>query len=258
VTGEKAEATPIPGKRGSFDVGVQAAHDGEALHFRFKWKNAAHTPVPFVEGGKMDPANEVKLAVMIAGTEIEHAEQAGCWVTCHHDARYMPDHPDEAAIAAAGDVAGRLDLKDGMTKYLSETRTKIEVRGRGGKKRGGWDKLKPPGEIEEVVKAGQVMDLIRFRSGEAPENGAIIDQRVMTGGAEVTASGSLTGDTWTVTLSRPLKGNGPGDVDIEPGKIYTIGFAIHEDYTSARFHHVSLELKLGLDNGEAEINAVKK
>ena len=40
--------------------------------------------------------------------------------------------------------------------------------------------------------------------------------------------------------------------------VESIGFAIHDDYTSARFHHVSLEYKLELDNPEAEINVVKQ
>ena len=43
-----------------------------------------------------------------------------------------------------------------------------------------------------------------------------------------------------------------------PGKLYTVTFAIHDDYAAARFHHVSLELLLGLDNPEAQINAVKQ
>ncbi|WP_419613326.1 ethylbenzene dehydrogenase-related protein, partial [Thiolapillus sp.] len=63
---------------------------------------------------------------------------------------------------------------------------------------------------------------------------------------------------WVVEMNRALKTGKPGDVDIEPGKLYNFGFAIHDDYSNGRFHHVSLGYKLGLDNGEAEINAVGK
>ncbi|MDA7948578.1 MAG: NapC/NirT family cytochrome c [Hyphomicrobiaceae bacterium] len=258
VSGEKVEPTPIPGKRGHVDVSVQAAHDHENVYFRFRWKNAAHTPAPFVDGGKMDPDNETKLAVMIAGTEIEHAELAGCWVTCHADSRYMPDHPGKDDIAAVPDAAGRLDVAEGITKYLAESRTKIEVRGRRGKKRGGWNKLKAKEEVDQLAEAGTFMDLIRYRSGGDPENGMVLAQRTLEGGAKVSAEGALSGDTWTVVMSRSLKSDTPGDVTLEPGKLYTIGIAIHDDYTSARFHHVSLEYTFGLDNPEAEINAVKK
>ncbi len=40
----------------------------------------------------------------------------------------------------------------------------------------------------------------------------------------------------------------------EPGKTYTVGFAIHDDYTAARFHHVSLAYHLGFDDPAADIN----
>lgn len=258
VSGEKAEATPIPDKRAAIDVKVQARHDGETLFFRFQWPDAPHTPAPFVEGGKMDPENQTKLAIMIAGEGLDLIEQAGCWATCHHDSRYMPDHPDKDAIAAAAAISERLDATDGISKYLADTRSKIEIRGRRGKKRGGWDKLKDESEIAELAKKGALMDLWRYRSGGKAENGHVLAKRVMEGGAEVTATGKLEGDTWTVEMSRPLKSDKPGDISIEPGKLYTIGIAIHDDYTSARFHHVSLEFRFGLDNGEAEINAVKQ
>lgn len=258
VSGEKVEPTPIPGKRGHIDVSVQAAHDDENVYFRFSWKDAPHKPAPFVDGGKMDPENQTKLAVMIAGTEIEHAELAGCWITCHGDSRYMPDHPTAEDIAAAPEAAERLDLADGMTKYLAESRTKIEVRGRRGKKRGGWNKLKTKEEVDQLAEAGTFMDLIRYRSGGDPENSMVLEERTVDGGAEVTAEGKLTGGTWTVVMSRALKPDTAGDINIEPGKLYTIGIAIHDNYTSARFHHVSLEYSFGLDNAEAEINAVKK
>ena len=49
-----------------------------------------------------------------------------------------------------------------------------------------------------------------------------------------------------------------GDIALDIDKLYNFGFAIHDDYTNGRFHHVSLGYKLGFDNAEAEINAVKK
>ena len=98
VSGDKAETTPIPGKRAFVDVQVQAAYTADDVYFRFQWQNSPHKPVPFVDGGKMDPANAAKLAIMFAGKEVERAEQAGCWVTCHHDSRYMPDAPKRSNL----------------------------------------------------------------------------------------------------------------------------------------------------------------
>ena len=105
---------------------------------------------------------------------------------------------------------------------------------------------------------GTFMDLMRFRAGGAAENGHILEQRVMSGGAELKAEGKLEGDTWTVVMSRPLKSDKPGDISLEPGKVYTVSFALHDDYTAARFHHVSLEYQLGLDAKDAEINVAKR
>ena len=254
VSGEKLEETPIPGKRAYVDVSVQAAHDGEKLHFRFQWADAPHAPVPFVDGGRMDPDNQVKLSVMFAGEGIERAEQAGCWATCHHDARYMPDAPDSAELASSP-AAGVLDLSDGITKYVAESRTGIELRGGPDKPRGGGTDLVAEGDIAAMLDNGAMMDLMRFLSGGEAENGYVLEQRVNTGGAEIEAFGQLDNGTWTVVMSRPLASDMPGDVSIEPGKLYTVSFALHDDYSDARFHHVSLEKRFGIDAADAEINA---
>ncbi len=253
VTGEKLEPTPIPGKRGSIPVSVQAAHDGENLYMRFSWPNSEHAPAPFVEGGKMDPKNAVKLAMMFATDEVKYASQAGCWGTCHHDLRTMPHHPADPAAAGLP-----LDVSQGVTKYIAASRTKIEEKGRRGKKLGGWDKLKDADSLKAALEQGQFMDLLRYRSGDTAQDGHILEQRVMTGGQGVEFTGGLEGDTWVIVMKRPLKSTKPGDLSIEPGKLYNFGFAIHDDYANARFHHVSLGYKLGLDNEEAEINVVKR
>ncbi|MCU7922453.1 MAG: NapC/NirT family cytochrome c [Candidatus Thiodiazotropha sp. (ex Dulcina madagascariensis)] len=251
VTGEKAEPTPPEGKRGSIPVTVQAAHDGESLYFRFQWEDTEHVPVSFVEGGKMDPDNRVKLALMLATDEVEYASQAGCWGTCHEDLRTMPGHPDDPTASGL-----KLDLSNGVTKYIKESRTKVEEKGRRGKKLGGWDKLKDEAGIQTERDARHYLDLLRWNSSGKAENGHVLEQRIMSDGANIEAQGRLEAGLWTVEIKRPLKSDTAGDVSIEPGILYNFGFAIHDDYTSARFHHVSLGYKLALDNPEAEINAV--
>ena len=142
VAGGDLEPTPIPGKRGVIDATVQAAHDDENLYIRLQWPDAGHTPAPFVDGGKMDPDNQIKVAMMITGTGIEMGDQVGCWASCHADNSYMPFDPGAEAIAANGDVAARMTAQDIVTKYISESRTDVEIKGRRGKALGGWDKLK--------------------------------------------------------------------------------------------------------------------
>ena len=57
-------------------------------------------------------------------------------------------------------------------------------------------------------------------------------------------------------MIRKLTSDMPGDVSMSKDQMYNIGFAIHDDYSSSRFHHVSLGSKLGFDNEDAEINAI--
>src|SRR5690554_8165670 len=75
-------------------------------------------------------------------------------------------------------MAERLALMNGVTKYLTESRTEVEVRGRRGAARGGWDKLKESEEIDELFAGGVYLDMARFKSGsERTESGYILEQR---------------------------------------------------------------------------------
>ncbi|MCK8465089.1 NapC/NirT family cytochrome c [Aliiroseovarius sp. S1339] len=251
------EPTPIPGKRGTIAASLKATYDDENVYFRLQWMDAGHTPAPFVDGGKMDPDNQVKVGMMIAGTGIEMGDQVGCWASCHADNTYMPFAPEADAIAASGDVAAQLQADTTITKYLSESRTDIEIRGRGDKALGGWDKVKDPAEIDQLLADGTFLDLMRVYADGTAENGYLLQNRVVNDG-EMAGEANLAADgTWTVTFSRPLVG-GEGDVALEAGKTYTVGFAIHDDFTAARFHHVTLDTSLALDNPDAAINVVKQ
>jgi cytochrome c-type protein NapC len=258
VSGEKVEPTPIPGKRGSITVAIKAAHDADNLYMQFQWPDGEHAEVPFVDGGKMDAENQIKLAIMLTtdiedDPKVEFAERAGCWQSCHHDANYMPHQPAE------GTTSDRLDMSNGFTKYLKESRTSIEIEGKDGKKRGGWDKLKTDAEIQALLDNGNFMDLLRYKSGTGEsEDGYILAERVMTGGQGVEFNGELKDGIWTVEMKRKLTSDQPGDISMALDQWYNIGFAIHDDYSNSRFHHVSLGLKLGFDDEDAEINAIAK
>ena len=257
VTGEKLEPTPIPGKRGSIAVKVQAAHDDDYLYMRYEWEDTEHTPVPFADGGKMDPDNQVKLALMLTTDDTLYADRAGCWGTCHHDNRDMPAAPEQSAIDAYAQK-GQVDMSNGITKYITESRTKVEIKGRRGKVLGGWDKLKSEDEVKLELTEGRFMDLYRYQAGtNKSENGSILAERTLSeGGVEFTSS--KQGNTWVVEMRRKLKTDTADDIQLDVTKVYNLGFAIHDDYTDGRFHHVSLGYKLGFDNGDVEINAVKK
>lgn len=247
VTGEKLEpeATLIPGKRGSIPVKVQASHDDDYLYMRFEWEDAPHTPAPFVDGGKMDADNPMKLAMMFATDDVQYASQSGCWGTCHHDAKTMPDAPADKEVS----------------KYLTESRTAIEIEGKGGAKRGGWDKPKDAAGLQTELDAKHYMDIVRFKSGKnESEDGHILADRSMEGGQGADFDAKLDGSKWVVQVRRKLQSDKAGDVSMTPDQVYNFGFAIHDDHSSARFHHVSLGYRLGFDKEEEgiEINAVKR
>ncbi|UCH54457.1 MAG: hypothetical protein JSW09_08945 [Pseudomonadota bacterium] len=99
--------------------------------------------------------------------------------------------------------------------------------------------------------------MMQFRSAAPPRKGYVLDARRLKEAPGI-AEGKREGDTWTVTFTRKLATGEAGDHVIEAGKTYTVGFAIHNDYSDWRYHHVSLDYKLALDNPKVDINAVKQ
>ena len=106
------------------------------------------------------------------------------------------------------------------------------------------------------LDSGRFYDLIQWRSSGSKHDGYIADRRVMDGGkALIAASGTRKGGRRVVTFTRRLAGGGAGDIVMTAGRTYIIGFAIHDDHTRARFHHVSLGYTLGL-GVDGDIRAV--
>lgn len=97
------------------------------------------------------------------------------------------------------------------------------------------------------LASGVFYDLVQWRSGENKAyDGYVADTRVLEASTDVSVDGKLDGDTWTVVFERKLAG-GEGDITLESGKTYSFGFAIHNENTAGRYHHVSLGYTLGID-----------
>jgi hypothetical protein len=110
---------------------------------------------------------------------------------------------------------------------------------------------------EGSLASGKFYDVIQWTSKGAKNDGYIAEKRVMTGGkALVDAKGEKKGDEWVVTFTRKFTG-GEGDIALASGKMVNIGFAIHDDHSAGRFHHVSLGYKLGI-NAKGDITANKQ
>jgi hypothetical protein len=61
---------------------------------------------------------------------------------------------------------------------------------------------------------------------------------------------------WTVVWARKLGLKNPDDKSLEIGKVYTFGFAAHDDNITTRGHHVSFPLTIGF-GAKADIEATK-
>ena len=233
VSGTKAEKTPIPGKRASVPLTIKAAYDSDNLYMRFEFPAGSHADVPFAKGGKMDPDNEIKLAMMIDAGKVDMAARSGCWTSCHSDNRDMPTAPAASALGAAKGI----DTKAGfVSKYVPESRTAFNTTFRDN-----WDKVKPQAELDAMLKDGTFLDLTRFKSSGVSEQGYILAERILKPGADVAYAGKKEGGKWVVTMARKLKPDTAGSVALEAGKSYTVGFAVHDDYAVGRFHHVSVD-----------------
>jgi len=99
---------------------------------------------------------------------------------------------------------------------------------------------------------------MQYRSGkgEKPVDGYVAATREMGSGKSlIKAEGKKEGDKWVVVIERSLAGAGKGDHSIAAGKIYNFGFAIHEDFSNARFHYVSLGYQFGLEKDVPEVKS---
>lgn len=234
ATGKKLEPAPIPGKPGSLKLKLKTAHDGERLYFRFEWSAAKPT------GGKpMDPKHAARVTVMLDDGGVKEAARAGCWGSCHDDAEGMASAPADKEI----------------TKYLVASRTKVS-------RQGGGENYKSSAELRQLMQQGTFLEYwqARLNPGQSVQavDGYILDQRHENASPAVSAEAKLDGNKWVVVLSRKLRAGGESHKDLVSGKTYTVGFAVHDDHTKHRFHYVSFERTLVLDQGKADLVAVKK
>ena len=113
-----------------------------------------------------------------------------------------------------------------------------------------------PGADDKKTKYATpgAMDLMQWASGGKVADGSVTDKRSMEGGkAGVTAEGTKSGDTYTVTFTRKLAGG----VNLAPGKAVPFGVAIHADHAGGRFHHVSFNQTIGL-GVDGDVKAAKQ
>lgn len=203
VSGKKLEPTPIPGKKGSIDLKVQAAYDSENLYLRFQWPTQMNRPgrmhnyIRFdgkkwafwgshraskkVRSGAQPPLYEDRLAIMLDDGTVPDFKTQGCWITCHTGMRDMPAMATKAQVGAHP-VLGKEGLKKGdVRKYLPFSRTDEAA---------SWDKVKSPAETAKLKAAGKFVDLMQWRAARSnavgmADDGYVLQYRLFDAGKKM-------------------------------------------------------------------------
>lgn len=191
VKGGPFEPTPIPGKNGTIDVAIQAAHDTEYLYFRFNWKTnlnregRMHDYVRFdgkqwkfyghdrndkaVRSGEQPALYEDRFSIMLDDGKVAGFSQQGCWLTCHNGMR------DTRGQVVGDPVKKHPMFKEArydadIRKYLASTRTDPAA---------SWDKVKSPEEIAKLKAQGEFLDLMMWRVARSAPVGMADDGYVL-------------------------------------------------------------------------------
>lgn len=234
VAGKNPKGEPVQGMPPVITVNVKAAHDAERLYVRLEWSEAS-APA----GQKQDPKVEEKATIFWDDGQVLSFDRGGCWAACHNDLVGMP----------------RAKSGTDLTMYLTDSRTKITYSG-------GDENYKSADQLAKLLSDGKFLEYWRadLNRGQAavPIDGYVLDKRHEEKSPLITAEGGYQNGKWTVVFSRKLKAGAPGHKDFVPGKTYSMGFAIHDAWTTRRFHHVSFRYTLALDQGKADIIALKQ
>jgi len=227
VVDKSSEPTPIANKPGSVKVNVKVARDDDRLYVHLEFDPGAQP-----DAG-MDKDYATKVAMMLDDGHVAEAARAGCWAACHDNLTKMPSGDDSD-----------------VTKYVGHSRVKLT--------RSGGDQIKPEADLAQMRTAGEYLEYwqARLRPDGAPVvvDGTVLDKRRENAAPDATATAAANGTAWAVTLSRKLVAGAPYK-DLRPGTVYNVGFSIHAGHTAKRFHYVSLEKTLTLDQGAADFVA---
>jgi hypothetical protein len=184
VQGGKLEPTPVKGKNGSIELGVQAAYDERNLYLRFKWRTAAarggidYPSYRFdgkewkvhgypkldkvVQEGRQPGIYEDRLSIMLDDGKVPGFAQQGCWLTCHDGSRDMPG-------AASKEQAMAAIKKDDVRKYLPASRSNPAD----------WRTVRSAEELAAIKAAGGFADLIQWRAHRTNPVGGVDDGFVL-------------------------------------------------------------------------------
>ena len=104
---------------------------------------------------------------------------------------------------------------------------------------------------------------VKYDPGHAWKNGDLMpkygSQMPKGSAGDNAVTGAWANGVWTINWKRKLNTGNNDDIALKSGERYPIGFAVHDDNATARFHHVSfpLGISLGGKSKEGDINATQ-
>lgn len=263
-----------------FQLKTNMAREGRMHDYiRFdgkEWKFwGGHRAKESVRAGKEPPLYEDRLSIMLDDGKVPLYARQGCWLTCHNGMRNMPGEAKKDEVEKHPYLGkGGLD-KDEVLKYLPASRADAKS----------WDKPKTmtPKFMFDAKKVGakalrdedignpaKPAALLR-EENTAPYDpnagwkegdmlpGRLVSRADAKGSAadNDATKGAWKDGVYTLGWRRKLDTGNPADDKImKAGGAYTVSFAVHDDNTTTRFHHVSFPLSLGIGT-KADIQAMK-
>jgi len=219
------EPDPLPGMPGFKDVQVKAAYDSQNIYLWFQWPGSGAS-VADPSLAKKEEAD--RLSVQLNNT-IKSFALYGCFMTCHNDENGMPDNNGK-------------DVK----LYGYYTRNKD-------------GSMKSQSTLNNYMSKGLFVDLwtTQFIGHDVKVTDEyILSTRAKDDHNDVSASGGYADGKYTLMLTRKLSDGDKQDLQLQEGKTFHIGIAIHDNKNSGRKHYVSFPLSIGL-NSPADISAQK-
>ncbi|HET7731498.1 MAG TPA: ethylbenzene dehydrogenase-related protein [Usitatibacter sp.] len=189
VKGGPLEPTPVKGKNGWVDVGLQVAYDDRNAYFRVQWKTlnpyggTEHQYLRYdgkewkvygypkldkvVQEGKQPGIYEDRFTIMIDDGKVPGFARQGCWLTCHDGQRDMKAQFTKEEVAANALLTAI--KKSDVRKYLPATRTDPAD----------WKSGRSVEDIAKVRADGGFVDLIQWRAHRSNAVGMADDGNVL-------------------------------------------------------------------------------
>ncbi len=240
------EPEPLSGKRGLFDLNMQAAYDEEYVYIRLQWQSSGSSwNNPKLADDGLPDRVSIQLS-RPAGKE-EFLSKYGCFRTCHNDLNSMPESPSKKQVRK-NQYYGAIK-RDDVRLYAFYTRND------------GWAAIKADNELKAILKDSGLIDVweVGVKGKEVmTEDGWIVEDRRKDDKEDIKADANWENGKYTITIKRKLQTGDPTDIQIKEGDALIFGIAVYDDKMSRRKHYVAFPFTVGLGtNGDVKAEKLK-